>query len=717
MIRKYVSIFRAHTHTLISAHPVCSVRRLLALSLLGVNGLAAWTPGTGSPTAAAGFVVDPSNRREVLAFFHTVHAASENYVAKMAWTGSVAGGSTGTTSAAFKEDVRRRINFYRALAGLPADITFDATQSAKEQEAALMFARNGALSHVPPTNWILYSANAAAAAGSSNIALGNYGPAAVDAYIRDDGSNNQIVGHRRWLQYSRASVMATGDVPFEGSYNCANAIWVTGGWRAAPAPQFVAWPNRGHVPIRLVPARWSLSYPGANFANANVAMTQGGVNVPLTVVSRTDNGAGDNTLVWTPVGLPNWISGDTPYHVAVTGMSGSGVPTSHSYVVTLFDPYVLGDSVTLSGSDSPAATGSTYHFNPIAQADAYELSVTTARAADWSEGAEDPSQQIAGATTGSYPLRQSEVVRSGGKAFHFAFADFNNQSFAIIRDFTPTAASKLQFHERCRFATTNSTLHAEISNNGGGSWTSIWQRGGVGLASNLWDSSFIGRSVSLTGYAGQILRLRFVLRSNGGGVVLSTSANDGFFIDDISVTSATETAGGATTQLAGSATAFTLNTATAGAPLAVGSIYSLRIRPNVGTRWFGFGTAMTVNPRPPTGFESWAATGFPSAVGEATDDPDGDGLMNGVEYAFGLNPTLANPASAIPQPVSIGNTLAVSFSPPGGVSGVVYGAQGSRNLRDWFPLIDSGSGGSHQFSINQAGEPQIFFRHAITVDP
>ena len=45
------------------------------------SSLWAWTPGTGSPTAAAGFVVDPTNRTDVLAFYQTVYTASENYAA------------------------------------------------------------------------------------------------------------------------------------------------------------------------------------------------------------------------------------------------------------------------------------------------------------------------------------------------------------------------------------------------------------------------------------------------------------------------------------------------------------------------------------------------------------------------------------------------------------------------------------------------------------
>ncbi|MBX9703038.1 MAG: ATP-grasp domain-containing protein, partial [Silvanigrellaceae bacterium] len=54
------------------------------------------------------------------------------------------------------EDVRRRINFFRALTGYPGDIVFDATKSAKAQEAALMMAANNNLNHYPPNTWACY---------------------------------------------------------------------------------------------------------------------------------------------------------------------------------------------------------------------------------------------------------------------------------------------------------------------------------------------------------------------------------------------------------------------------------------------------------------------------------------------------------------------------------------------------------------------------------
>ncbi len=697
--------------------PLSPLPTVLALIFAVSPGLSAWTPGTGSPAAADGFVVDTMDRTDVLAFYNTVYTASQNFTANMAWTGSVLGGVAGTTSADFKEDVRRRVNFYRAMSGLPADITFDATKSAKCQEAALMFAATGQLSHFPKVEqgWFFFTENSAEAAAHSNLALGNYGPGAVDAYMRDDGDGNQVVGHRRWINYPRAQFMGTGDVPAQSLFYSANALWVIGDSKPPQTPKFVAWPNRGFVPFNLVPARWSLSYPGANFAGASVTMMQGGVPVPTTIISNAAYNMGDNTLVWTPSGLPTSVAADTPYQVTVSGISGTNIPTSYSYTVTLFDPNVLDTSAIIAGSDSPPTTGSAYTFNSIAQADAYELRVTTAIAAAWNEGAEDPGSFFQPITGGAF--RQPAVVHSGGNAFQLVFPDFTDQSFVINRDVIPSATSYLQFYDLGRFATTTSTLHAEVSTNNGATWTPVWGRYGVGLDSSYWDPYFIGRSVSLAAFAGQIVKIRFIIRWNGQPITNGTSEYFGFFIDDVTITDSVELGNETTTALPGTATSFSLDSLTAGAPLTAGTAYYLRVRPNVGTRWFAYGAPKIVTARIPNGYESWLGAQYPIVTGGATDDHDHDGLTNGVEYAFGLNPTAATPGLMLPQPAIVGNNYTISFPRPPGVTDVNYGVQWSPDLVTWTPVTDTGSGGNQTFSVSKVGKDRLYFRHQIVVGP
>ena len=96
-------------------------------------------------------------------------------------------------------------------------------------------------------------------------------------------------------------------------------------------------------------------------------------------------------------------------------------------------------------------------------------------------------------------------------------------------------------------------------------------------------------------------------------------------------------------------------------------------------------------------------------------DYDGDRISNGLEYAFGINPLVPDPPSAIPQPTLQGNTFAVSYQQPANVTGVVYGAECSTNLLDWFTIPDTGSGLVHTFSVSTLGQPVMFFRHRIVI--
>ena len=82
------------------------------------------------------------------------------------WTGSVVANVPGTTTQAFQAAVAARINWFRAMAGVPPSIILDPIYSAKDQQAALMFSANHAISHTPPTSWIDYSVEGAEAAGN-----------------------------------------------------------------------------------------------------------------------------------------------------------------------------------------------------------------------------------------------------------------------------------------------------------------------------------------------------------------------------------------------------------------------------------------------------------------------------------------------------------------------------------------------------------------------
>jgi hypothetical protein len=254
---------------------------------------------TRRSAASAELRVNLASREEVRQFYRAVYGASDGV--PMGWTGDYATGAAGDTSFVFKEAVRLRINFFRALVGVPATVTLNSGYSAKDQQAALMMSANTALSHFPPSSWIFYTAEGAEAAGNSNLAIGSAGPEAITGYMLDSGSNNAAVGHRRWLIYPQTREMGTGDVPGSATLYPANATWVLdanfGSARPATRTLAVPYPPAGYVPYSLVFRRWSFSYPNADFSSATVAMTRGGQSVPVQLETLS-SGAGESTLVW-----------------------------------------------------------------------------------------------------------------------------------------------------------------------------------------------------------------------------------------------------------------------------------------------------------------------------------------------------------------------------------------------------------------------------------
>jgi uncharacterized protein YkwD len=289
-------------------------------------------------------------RTQAADYYNTAYLASEGVAS--GWTGDVALGNAGTLSAGFLDAIRNRVNWYRTMAGLPGTVSFDPTLNAKSQQAALMMSANRSLSHSPPPSWRFYTAAGAEAAGHSNLALGRADADAIDLFIQDSGAGNTFVGHRRWILYPPQQTMGVGSIPSTdwGTAPPAMALWVlsgNGNPNPPSTPEVVTWPPPGYVPYEAVFQRWSMSYAlgSASFATANVTMTRDGVNVPVNIISRTDNGYGNDTLVWEPDGA-GWPFSqdahgqpgqDVTYTVTVDHVSVGGVFKSFSYTTSVFD--------------------------------------------------------------------------------------------------------------------------------------------------------------------------------------------------------------------------------------------------------------------------------------------------------------------------------------------------------------------------------------------
>lgn len=299
-----------------------------------------FTAPTPMVAAKGAPAIDPHDRAAVVDLYNEYFELLDELPSH--WDGDPATCTPGTTDNAFRDAVVDRINVYRALAGLPGLLTqHGLDETGMSQEAALMMAANGDISHTPPDGWSCYSEGGAAGALNSNLIVGVSGTAAVDAFMDDAGSDNYFVGHRRWLLYPPQQFIGVGDV---GGDTQASALWVLSGFGERPAtPNGVAWPPAGFVPYQMLPDgsnRWSISYPGADFSEALVTVTrEDGTSLPVSIEPINNGGFGDATLVFRPQGFDYGPPArDTRYDVSITGVAGNGVPAQFQYSVTVIDP-------------------------------------------------------------------------------------------------------------------------------------------------------------------------------------------------------------------------------------------------------------------------------------------------------------------------------------------------------------------------------------------
>lgn len=288
--------------------------------------------------------LDINNRQSVVNFYTNFYLPSEGVAD--GWTGSQASCNAGTTSQAYRDAILLRVNYFRKMAGMAA-VTLNESYNSQAQQAALMMSRNNSLSHSPPTSWACYTAAGKTAAGKSNLYLGAVGPGAITGYMRDPGTGNGAVGHRRWILYPQSLQIGTGDVASRSGYSGSNALYVfdePNMWGPRPATRtaYVPWPPEGFVPYQVVFGRWSFSLDDANFNNATITMRQGNTTIPVTKETIA-TGYGENTVVWIPQGYSNgstWNqpSADTTYTITISNVVVNSQTRSFTYNVTVINP-------------------------------------------------------------------------------------------------------------------------------------------------------------------------------------------------------------------------------------------------------------------------------------------------------------------------------------------------------------------------------------------
>ena len=513
-----------------------------------------------------GFDLDPTDRFLSRSFYNAVFRASEGIA--LDWTGDLGTCQPGATGGGFKNAVLARVNFYRAMAGIPADIVFTPQFNAAAQEAALMMGAEQGLSHYPDPGWSCYTPTGADAAAKSNLSLGLMGWDAVSGQMTDNGANNSAVGHRRWLLYPQTQNMGTGDIPALGG-SAANALWHRDAHIFETRPDarndFVAWPPPGYVPYQIVPPRWSLSYPGADFSAATVAMTRDGLPVPVALETLVPAPGetwfiGEATLVWVPEGLDPDVSGaawehpdaDLTYSVTVGNVAIGGQTRSFSYQVTVIDPEVSapGDAVPDIGGPTQVSlsAGGSLALTPVPHAMGYEQRVLTVETYGAVQGAEGPLGGIWDDTSTGYDLVTTDTRATGSASFrltHTGESPPQVQFFGLADRFVVQSGATLALKKRLAWATSDQIAHIQISRDDGATWRDLHTQTGTDGAG---ESAFQQLVFPLGDYVGQVVAIRFAYEVAMDGEYtwysytpqLEAAGYDiGYYLDDIALTGVT----------------------------------------------------------------------------------------------------------------------------------------------------------------------------------
>jgi len=539
-------------------------------------------------TVTGGFAVNTDAREQVRDFYNAIYPTSENVPINS--TADVADCFPGTNAPSFQQAVLRRINWFRAMAGDPASVSFNSIYNSNAQAVAVMISSSGQLNHDPPPTWPCYSPAGAAGAGG-NQAGGADGADAITLYIWDFGSGNSEVGHRRWILFPSEQIMGTGDVPATNSNIAGNCTYVFDSSINDPRPAtrqpYVAWPPEGYVPYPIVYPYWSFALSNADLSAATVTMKSNGVPVTTTIQpyqsgdENNQSGAGEDTLVWVPMGLDATSESttfpfggtDTVYSITVSNIAVGATMVHFSYNVTLFDPLMPGvDYVptTITGPTQAMANAGTSYYCTT-------LNNTNTTGYQWLTAQLTPGNVFENANndlanTGlvnftfspappDYSILTTAPDGSGNACFHLCHNGPTNnptsQFFTLNELLFPATNTMVTFESLLAYASPDETARVQVSADAGITWQDLFVEPGLPDDEQPVESVFTLHSLSLSNYVGVPILLRFNYAFTGGEYWPYSDNDTGWDLESLVVTNAQQYINPTTNATAGTNFVFT----------------------------------------------------------------------------------------------------------------------------------------------------------------
>lgn len=330
----------------------------------------------------------------------------------------------------------------------------------------------------------------------------------------------------------------------------------------------------------------------------------------------------------------------------------------------------------------PTSVATTYSFTALPGATGYEWQRASKSA--FASDAADSLARVAATTTGTYSPLATDVRYSGTGAYHLAHQTAAPQLLTYPDQLLVGPSASVSFRSRLGYAGDGETASLELSQDGGTTWTALYNQTGTNSAG---EASFQARSVSLAAYAGKSVRLRFAYRYNSGSYYPYADAGVGWYIDEISATNLYGL-GAAVTSAVPSGRSFAFTPASAGT-------YLLAVRPLTPGRTWPFGPYLEVNASAIPPFTAWAtqqetAASLPAGTiaNHPTEDYNNDGVANLAAYALGLS---AVARATPPAPAIADGRLRLSYQRDLTRTDATITAQISTDLTTWHALGAAGA--------------------------
>lgn len=249
---------------------------------------------------------------------------NNNVIDELKWTGNTKKCKPGKISSSAKTKTINRMNYFRRMARLENKIYTNDDLDKKAQRFAFelhsKFEPSKACKESKvPEDLFFTMAGKPAVEGASIL-------------IESGGDSAYAVLSRRLILSPTDTVIGLGSTN-------ENIVLISGG---TPAPESyeqkaIAWPPNGIMPASLVPRRWSVSHPSADFSKAKVRVKLFGKETPVIKEKLMNDEYGMPTFAFMPEDIIKYAEIDLTYEVIVFNvfLEGQEKATSFRYKVTI----------------------------------------------------------------------------------------------------------------------------------------------------------------------------------------------------------------------------------------------------------------------------------------------------------------------------------------------------------------------------------------------